>query len=129
MRRGLLIALAVVVSTAAASSQTKVQENQPGMPTVARTYVLNQGSAEAVPVAIQNSGEPLPIVAAGVVNVATSGSATVSTRQARQAWEYRQVPLAGGVDQLNAAGGEGWEAVGVVTGVAGGPAILLKRPR
>jgi hypothetical protein len=131
MQRGLLIAAAMVMSTATGSSQARLQQNQPGMPTVAQMYVLNRLSSEAIPVTIQNSGEPVPVVATGVINVATTGTSAVATHLVRQAWEYRQLVASGPsvIDQLNLAGNDGWEAVTVSNGPAGSSTILLKRPR
>jgi hypothetical protein len=108
------------------------EQNQPGRPTVARMYVLNRTRDEAIPVAIQNSGEPLPVVSAGVTTVALAPSSSIGTHAMHQAWEYRQIAVSGSgasaLDALNAAGAEGWEAVGLTSG-ASATTVLLKRPR
>jgi hypothetical protein len=64
--------------------------------------------------------------------VTFAAGAVVESRSGRQRWEYRRVPIASGVDPieaLNAAGAEGWDAVGVVEMGVGRTAVLMKRPR
>lgn len=108
------------------------QENVPGFPTIARMQVINRGAGEAVPVTVHASGDVIPVaIAGGPATVAFAPTAVVSTRTARQLWEYRQVRMS--VDQdptraLNASGAEGWEAVGLSTS-AGDQVWTLKRPR
>jgi hypothetical protein len=61
----------------------------------------------------------------------TLAPTTLLTRQTRQIWEYRQLRVAAADDPiagLNAAGAEGWEAVGSVS-LGAATLWTLKRPR
>ena len=108
------------------------QDNAPGRPSVARVLVSNRARSEAIPVTIQG-GDVMPVSVMGTPTVVFAPNASVASRAVRQAWDYQPLPLNTGVDPtaaLNAAGTEGWEAVGVVTiPGTGNSAILLKRPR
>jgi hypothetical protein len=104
--------------------------NEPGKMTVARFYILNKDKSEAVPVTVHSSGEVLPVSVTAMPAVTIAGSASVMARAARQTWEYRQITIGGdAADQLNAAGLDGWEAVGSAAASAGRTTWLLKRPR
>jgi len=112
--------LAVAAGTAvlvAAQAPTR-----PGEMTQARVWVENRGRTEAVPVLVQNDA----------VSVRVDPANPIIAARARQAWEYRSVPLPADADPARAlerAGADGWEAVSVVPSAAGGSTILLKRPR
>ncbi len=131
---GTLVVAAAVLGGASfvAARQARAQEeNSPGRPTIARMYILNRADSEAVPVTLRGASELVPVAITGVPKVAFESDATVATRASRQRWEYRQVPVAAGVDAtvaLNAAGADGWEAVGTIGG-PGATAIVMKRPK
>ncbi len=116
--------LAVAAGTAvivAAQSQAQAP-SRPGEMTQARVWVENRSRAEAVPVLIQNDAVPVRVDPANPLIAA----------RARQAWEYRSVPLPADADPARAlerAGTEGWEAVAVLPSSNGGATALLKRPR
>jgi hypothetical protein len=107
------------------------QQNQPGLPTLAKVHILNRERAEAVPVRVMGSADVLPISVVGEPTVNLSPAAVIGTRSARQLWEYRRLSVSAAQDAtaaLNGAGNEGWEAVGMVT--VGENAIwTLKRPK
>ena len=132
MTRLMAAVLVAGVFGVVAGSALFAQDNAPGRPSVARILVSNRTRAEAIPVMIQG-GDVQPVTVVGTPTVVFAPSASVASRAARQAWEYQPLPLNTGVDPtaaLNAAGTEGWEAVGVVTiPGTGNSAILLKRPR
>jgi hypothetical protein len=118
--------LGVVVGSA-----VMAQDNQPGRPSVARVLVSNRARSEAIPVMIQG-GDVQPVTVMGTPMVGLVPNTSVASRAVRQAWEYTHLPVNAGIDPtaaLNAAGTEGWEAVGFVTIPGGNSAILLKRPR
>jgi hypothetical protein len=133
MKRMTLVVLAAVGMGAVAGSVVGAgQENQPGMPTIARMFILNRGAGEAVPVVLQPGGSAVPVTFAGAPAVTIASSAIVPVRTTRGAWEYRQLALTPGQDYLtglNAAGVEGWDAVGIVSEAPGRNTLLLKRPR
>lgn len=122
--RLLIIVSACTLATASSglgAQQTAPAVNRPGMPSVARMYILNKGLAEAVPVALQNAGEILPVAV----------MSAPASRVARQSWEYRQVATSSGQDlsvTFNILGADGWEAVGAVSGGPGLNTWLFKRP-
>ncbi len=132
---GLVLAVLPAASAPAQSGQPTVprQETPPGMPTIARMYVLNQGRDQAVPVVVQSGSDALSVAVVGVPTVTLGPASTVGTHAARQRWEYRRVSVPAGddvTDALNEAGGEGWEAVAVVPGLtAGSLQVVFKRPR
>ena len=115
------------------SSRTSAQgDNRPGQPTASRVQILNRAATEAVPVRVFNGAEAVATTIVGVPAVTLATGAVVEARAARQRWEYRRVPLVPGVDPtdaLNAAGAEGWDAVGVVEMGVDGRAVIMKRPR
>jgi hypothetical protein len=134
MKRLLLVlVLAGAVVPVSSSAQQARQVNEPGMPTTARTHILNRGADEAVPVVLTNGGEVQRVTVVGTPTVSLAADTVMPTRQIRQVWEYRRLSVPGGGDPtaaLNAAGTEGWEAVGTTqAGAAGALQILLKRPR
>jgi hypothetical protein len=106
--------------------------NEPGMPTIARMYVLNRDATEAIPVTVHGGSDVLPVAVMSLPTVTLAQGTTLSTRAVRQAWEYRRVNVAAGQDPtvaLNEAGDEGWEAVSVSATTAGAWHVLMKRPR
>jgi hypothetical protein len=116
----------------AGSTQDRTQ--QPGQPTQGRVWIQNRGSAEAVPVSIQNvpSESPMRVQIVGTPTVTAIAGSVVQTRTVRQVWEYRDLNLAGGQDAitaLNGAGNDGWEAIGLVLSPSGGTTVLMKRPK
>jgi len=136
MTRGVLAgvlgaAVAVAASSVLMAGQSAQVPNVPGMPTQARTVVVN-GAHEAVPVVLAAGGQTQPITVIGTPAVTLAADSVVITRAGRQGWEYRTVAVPAGQDPagaLVAAGVEGWEAVGVTAGAAGASQVLLKRPR
>ena len=132
-----LFAVAVAASSSSSSSVMAQQRtvpnrlNEPGMPTVARMYILNSGADEAVPVILQGGSDVQPVTVMALPAVTLAAGTTVSSNALRQMWEYRQVAVPVGQDPasaLNAAGAEGWEAVSSSTSSAG-LQVLMKRPR
>ena len=129
---GGLMAGAAALSIAGVVVAQQVPENEPGMPTVARTLVLNRSAAEAIPVVIHAGLDVQPVSVLGVPTVSLAPDSTVATRTSRQLWEYRRLVLPADEDPtsaLNAAGAEGWEAVAVTTAGPAGSTAILKRPR
>ena len=107
-------------------------ENQPGMPSVARSYILNRSASEAIPVVLHAGVDVQPVSVVGIASVSLAPDAIVASRASRQAWEYRRVLFATGDDPIaafNEAGAEGWEAVAVVSAGPDSSALILKRPR
>jgi len=129
----LVLVLGGLIAPVSSSALLARQANEPGMPTVARSHILNRGAQEAIPVVIQNGGELQPVTIVGTPSVSLASDTLMLTRQMRQAWEYRRVSMPAGEDPtaaLNAAGMEGWEAVGTIqAGTSGALQVLLKRPR
>jgi hypothetical protein len=126
---GLLI---VATLSASATSPSAQQEIRPGYGSIAQTQITNRSAAEAVPVRIFNGSEPVPTTVVGVPTVALTTGSTVESRSARQRWEYQRIALVTGADPtaaLNAAGADGWDAVGIVSMEPGRSAVLMKRPR
>jgi hypothetical protein len=136
MRRVVIAGLLAVVVAGVASSgvgarQTSQAPNVPGMPTQARMVVVN-GAGEPIPVVIGSGGQVQPVTVVGTPSVLLSADTVVTTREGRQAWEYRSIAVPSGQDAAvaaNAAGAEGWEAVGVTPAAAGASQVLMKRPR
>jgi hypothetical protein len=107
-------------------------ENQPGMPTVARTFVLNRAASEAIPVVIHAGLDVQPVSVLGVPAVSLAPDSAVAARASRQPWEYRRLLLGADEDPtgaLNEAGLEGWDAVGLMSLGPDRSALILKRPR
>ena len=106
------------------------QPNQPGMPTIARTYILNSEPGDAVPVRLVSGTDVQPVTIMAPVTLAPT--TVVATRVSRQFWEYRQITVAAGADgvaALNAAGADGWEAVAMTSAGSSGSTVILKRVR
>ena len=126
-----IVALALVSQGGAAATTHATTQARPGYPTVGEVFVLNRDRADALPVKIQSTGDVVPVTLAGEPTVTVSPKAVVATRLVRQVWEYRQLVLKSADDPtaaLNAAGNDGWEAVG---SAASGTTVswTLKRPR
>src|SRR5262245_44444187 len=133
MRQPLLttVALALVSQGDAEATTYASTQARPGYPTIGEVFVLNRDRADALPVKIQSTGDVVPVTFASEPTVNVSPKAVVATRIVRQAWEYRQLVLKTAEDPtaaLNAAGNDGWEAVGAT---ASGTVVswTLKRPR
>lgn len=133
MIRVLGLSVLIVALCSTGSSRVGAQgENRPGQPTASRVQILNRVATEAVPVRVFNGAEAVATTIVGVPAVTLANGAVVETRAGRQRWEYRRVALVPGADPtdaLNAAGADGWDAVGVVEMGADGRAVLMKRPR
>lgn len=130
--RLVLFAAAMAVVTGSGLLLARQQENIPGLPTMAKVYVLNREPADAVGVRIRDASVTLPVAVTGTATVALAPNAVVATRETRQAWEYRQLTATSGqdvVELLNKTGTEGWEAVGTFPGPTNGLSLILKRPR
>ncbi len=94
---------------------------RPGDPTQARVWIENRAPNEAVPVEVERFATTPPVHISSV-----DASVILPSRVVRQRWEYRVGSL--DASALEAAGNDGWEAVGVVPS-ANGASVLLKRPR
>ena len=113
---------------------TAAQNVQPGQITQQRVWIENRGQAEAVPVSIETMADEAPPLRVQVIGTPTVmfGAASGQIRAVRQSWEYRTVTIPSGQDfaaLLNAAGGDGWEAIGVTVGAQGAALVLMKRPQ
>ena len=111
MKRNLWVGFAVVSTVLAAGAvmvaQQPKDEVRPGFASQAKILVINHGTKEAIPVAIDASSELLRVQVAGTAAVQIAGTPNVQARHARQMWEYRQLVLPAGQDptaSLNAAG-------------------------
>jgi hypothetical protein len=127
-----LALLIVAALSASASSPRAQQETRPGYGSIAQMQITNRSAAEAVPVRVFNASEPVPTTVVGVPTVALTTGSAVESRSARQRWEYQRIALVTGADPtaaLNAAGADGWDAVGIVSMEPGRSAVLMKRPR
>jgi hypothetical protein len=86
---------------------------------------------DAIPIKVQNTGDSLPVIVAGMPAVTLAPNTVISTMSSRQIWEYRRlvVPTANdATPSLNEAGLQGWEVVNAAT--AGTNTVwTLKRPR
>jgi hypothetical protein len=123
--------LCAASSMLAAGQRVQTEPNEPGMPTVARMYILNSGAGEAVPVTIHGGTDVVPVTVMGIPPVTLEATSVVTARAGRQGWEYRQLSIGSGQDsvaELNTVGLEGWEAISVTTSGAT-TRVLLKRPR
>jgi hypothetical protein len=118
------VAAGAIVLGAAVVAQDR--SPQPGGPTQARVWIENRGDAEAVPVVLTRA--PRMEIAGAVV---LDPSTVVASRAARQTWDYETVAVPSGTDAaavLRSSGGDGWEAVGVVS-TTPNVVVLMKRPR
>ena len=98
-RLSLLAALAVVlVPVQSSARQAAPPPNRPGLPTVGRMVITNQGRAEAIPVTVHGGTDAIPVavISAPVANLAPD--ATLNTRRLRQVWEYRSVAIKTGAE-------------------------------
>jgi len=121
-----LLFWSLLVVTAGAVALVAQVPSRPGEMTQARVWVENRSSSEAVPVVVERMVEPRVHV------VAVEPSVTLPTRAVRQGWEYRSIALGARAEpaaDLERAGSEGWEAVGVLQSGPAGTTVLLKRPR
>ena len=131
----LALALAVLSSassTLLARQRAPLVANEPGMPTIARMYVMNREPGDSIPVTIRGGSDVQPVAVMSLPPVTLALNAAVTSKAARQIWEYRRVSVAAGQDPvgtLNEAGGEGWEAVSVSMMPTGAWQVLMKRPR
>jgi hypothetical protein len=121
-----LVASGLVVGGAIAAAPP---QDRPGMMTQAHVWVENRSPSEAIPITVLNT----PRVDVGSMPaIALAPDTTVSTRAARQQWDYRTVVMTLGADPATAIeplGSDGWEAVGVLPSGAGSrTVVLLKRP-
>ena len=92
---------------------------------------MNRDRVEAIPVKVQNTGDSLPVIVAGLPPVSFAQNTIVSTLSARQVWEYRRLALPTSADStpaLSEAGFQGWEVVHGMT-VGSNLVWTLKRPR
>jgi hypothetical protein len=105
---------------------------QPGMATKPSVWVENRGAEQAVPITVERVTAPLNVQVVGVPTFALSSETILTTRPVRLGWEYRTLTVKAGTDpsgELNAAGAEGWEVVGVLVADRQATALLLKRAR
>jgi hypothetical protein len=131
MKRVMLVcAVVAAAGLSRASPRAQAVVNEPGMPTIARVYVLNRDRSEAIPVTVHPAaGEPFPVALSPAATVSLAADTAVFARAGRQTWEYRQISGTGDqINALNEAGADGWEAVGAVP-TPGRTTWLLKRPR
>ena len=135
MQRSRIMWFGVGVMAVLAVAGTVAQQNAPGLPTRADVHVMNRDRSEAVPVVIVGTAAPSVPVNVSVVGtpmVELAPNTVVNTRRSRQGWEYRQIVVSAGADPspaLNAAGNDGWEAVGASSAPGGGAIWVMKRPR
>ena len=131
MKRSLIVCGIIGGAALAGASSTFARQNQPGMPTLAQVHILNRDRGDAIPIKVQNTGDSLPVIVAGMPPVTLTPNTVISTISSRQIWEYRRlvVPTANDATQsLNEAGLQGWEVVNAAT--AGTNTVwTLKRPR
>src|SRR5689334_1523435 len=118
--KSLMVGFALVAAGGAAFVAAQ-STARPGDPTQARVWIENRTPNEAVPVTIERFGSTPSVHVSSVDN-----SVVLSARSVRQRWEYRVAAL--DPTALEAAGNDGWEAVGTVPS-SGGASVLLKRPR
>ena len=119
----------------AASTPTAAPgQTYPGQATQARVWIQNHGRSEAIPMSVQEiaSDATMRVQVVGMPSVAIGAPDTLATRRARQGWEYQRLLLNPTADditpQLNALGGNGWEAVFQYATPSGGLVVVLKRP-
>lgn len=121
----------IVLSTVGASLVAAPEQGpRPGDMSPANVWVQNRGSAEAIPVALEDRGAPLRVTVAGISTTRVEG--VVSTTAGRQIWEYSQIRVGANQDAvalLNTAGAAGWETTGIELVSGGTMTVILKRPR
>jgi hypothetical protein len=131
MRRSFIVCGILGGVALAGGSSTFARQNQPGLPTLAQVYVMNRDRVEAIPIKVQNTGDSLPVIVAGMPPVSIAQNTIISTLSARQVWEYRRLALPTSGDStpaLTEAGLQGWEVVHGMT-VGSNLVWTLKRPR
>jgi hypothetical protein len=112
-----LLLVAGAVAFVAAQGQVR-----PGDMSQARIWVENRAPNEAVAVSVERISTTPNVHLSSV-----DASVVLPTRAILQRWDYRSLPAADPA-ALQAAGNDGWEAVGVMQS-SGGSTVLLKRPR
>jgi hypothetical protein len=131
MKRSVIVCGILGGVALAGGSSTFARQNQPGLPTLAQVHVLNRDRGDAIPIKVQNTGDSLPVIVAGMPPVSIAQNTIVSTLSARQVWEYRRLALPTSADSMPAlseAGLQGWEVVHGMT-VGSNLVWTLKRPR
>jgi len=125
------VLFASTISTLAAPQQNGTAF--PGQATQGRVWIENHGADEAIPVTLQPQGSNLPPLRVQVMNTPTTTvTGIIQARAVRQTWEYRTISVASGQDPttlLNAAGADGWEAIGVAIATTDAANVLMKRAR
>ena len=130
----LMCALVALPLVAASTPTAAPDQTYPGQPTQARVWIQNHGRSETIPISVQEvaSDATMKVQVVGMPSVAIGAPDTLATRRARQGWEYQRVLLNPTADditpQLNALGGNGWEAVFQYATPSGGLVVVLKRP-
>lgn len=133
MKVALVALLSAWVVTSIGSVVVAAPEQTPTRPgeiSPPKVWIQNRDASEAIPVTLVDSVGQTPRVQ--IVGTLPGIERTVLVSAARQAWEYTQVRIAANQDAgpvLNGAGADGWEAIDVAPGTAGGTVVLLKRPR
>jgi hypothetical protein len=120
----------VLMSVGAIVVAAPEQITRPGEISPQIVWVQNRRPDEAIPVNLLNGDQPLRVAVMGTT--LTQVENIVSTRPARQVWEYTQVRVGANDNAaalLNGAGADGWEATGVQLTTSNGIAVVLKRPR
>ena len=116
---GLLVVAAAALTAGSAVVAAPPQDYtaRPGDPTPARVWIQN------VPLTVELHGTP---------TVTLSPRSIVQAQLVRQAWEYRILTIASGMEPARAfanEGADGWEAAGVQFQTESGTSVLFKRPR
>jgi hypothetical protein len=123
-----LAVVAVVAHVSAGQEGTAA----PGQMTRARVWVENRSRSEAIPIVVQNVARDALPLRVQLVGATDPNDTTLTTRAARQRWEYRSVSVQAGSDpavMVAGLGAEGWEAAGLTTGADARIVVLLKRPQ
>jgi hypothetical protein len=131
MKRSLIVCGILGGAALAGGSSTFARQNQPGLPTLAQVHILNRDRADAIPIKVQNTGDSLPVIVAGMPPVSLAQNSVIGTLSARQIWEYRRVVVPMATDAtpaLSEAGLQGWEVVHAMT-VGTNGVWTLKRPK
>lgn len=120
----------VLASVGATVVAAPEQGPRPGEISPPNVWVQNRRPDEAIPVNLLNGDQVLRVAVMGTA--LTQVENIVSTRSARQAWEYTQIRVGANDNAaavLNSAGADGWETSGVQLSAAGATIIVMKRPR
>ena len=126
------VAVVAVVAVVAHVSAGQEVTAAPGQMTRARVWVENRSRSEAIPIVVQNVARDALPLRVQLVGATDPNDTTLTTRAARQRWEYRSVRVPVGSDpavMLTGSGVEGWEAAGLTTASDGATVVLLKRPQ